>query len=109
VPRIVAAAFSGRTIEEIRMLARALTARPLVLAALAVDPDRRLVVARSVDVGIDAAAVLRAVLTPFGGRGGGRAEVAEGAAGDAPSAQALVEIAAREVSRLLNPMNGRVP
>jgi alanyl-tRNA synthetase len=107
MPRVVAVAFPDRAIEELRMLARALTARPRIVAALAAEPERRLIVARSVDAGVDAAAVLRAALAPFDGRGGGRREVAEGAAPQAPSAQVLVETAAREAAHMLHDARGR--
>lgn len=89
-PLIIAAVFEGRPIEELRVLARAVTARGRRVAILATEPDRRLVVARSADVALDAGALVRAALAPFGGRGGGRSEAGEGAAAAAP-ASALVE------------------
>jgi alanyl-tRNA synthetase len=87
---VIAAAFTARPVEEVRALARALTTRRACVAVLAVEPEMRLVVARGPGVGLEAAEVVREALAAFGGRGGGRGEVAEGAAVSAPSADALV-------------------
>ncbi|MDR7486765.1 MAG: alanyl-tRNA editing protein [Armatimonadota bacterium] len=97
-PRVVGAVLAGRPIEDLRGLARALIARARCVAILAADPDRRLLVARSPGLGLDATAILRDALAGFGGRGGGKPEAAEGAAPDAPSAAALVD-AARAAAR----------
>lgn len=95
---VVAAAFDGRAIEDLRALARVLTAQADCVAILATDPGRRLLVARSPAVAVDAAAVLRETVAAFGGRGGGKPEAAEGAAPGAPSATALVEAARMALS-----------
>ncbi len=92
-PRIVTAVFTGRPAEELRALARAVTTRAGSLVIFAAEPDRRLLVARSPGLALDAAAILRDALTPFGGRGGGKPEAAEGVAASAPSASALVDAA----------------
>jgi alanyl-tRNA synthetase len=92
-PRIVAAALVGRSAADVRALARLITARPNRVAVLVSAPDRRVFVARSADVALDAAASVAAAVGAFGGRGGGRPEAAEGAAPAAPSADALVEAA----------------
>ncbi|MGQ0571604.1 MAG: alanyl-tRNA editing protein [Armatimonadota bacterium] len=92
-PLVIAAAFAGRAMEELRALARALTARTACVAILVTDLDRRVLVARSNDVSLDASAVLRETVSLFGGRGGGRPEASEGAATAAPSASALVAAA----------------
>ncbi len=98
-PAIVAAAFAGRGIDELRALARLVTAQTECLAIFATDPDRRILVARSPAVSINAATVLRETLAPFGGRGGGKPEAAEGMAAAAPSASALIEAARAVASR----------
>ncbi|MDR7421845.1 MAG: alanyl-tRNA editing protein [Armatimonadota bacterium] len=90
-PRVVAAAFADRSIEDLRGLARALTAPADGVAILAAG--RHLLVARGAEVSLDAAAVVRDALAAFGGRGGGREVAAEGAAPAAPSAEALVAAA----------------
>ena len=77
VRRIVVRQESG-TLERLRGLAQAVAARPkaVFVGALAVPPG--LVVAASEDSGRDAAALLKAVLGPAGGRGGGTARLAQG-------------------------------
>jgi len=90
-PRVVAAAFAGRSVDDLRGLARALTAHGDVVAVLAAG--RHLLVARGAQVSLDAAAAVRDALVAFGGRGGGREVAAEGAAPEAPSTQALVAAA----------------
>jgi len=90
---VVAAAYDGRAIEDLRMLARTLTAQEDCVAILATGPGCRVLVARSPSVAVDAAAVLREAVSAFGGRGGGKSEAAEGAAPEAPSPAALVEAA----------------
>ncbi len=100
--RVVVQAFAGRSVEDLRALARAITALPDAVAILAADPDRRLIVARGRGVEMDSSDVLRAALALFGGRGGGRADVAEGAAPAAPSAEHLVDAAhAAALARLV--------
>jgi alanyl-tRNA synthetase len=51
---------------------------------LSTQPPLAAAVARSADVSLDAIAVLRTLMTSFGGRGGGKADLAQGAglAGD---------------------------
>ncbi len=83
--------------DELRALARALTAQRDAVVIFASDPDRRVLVARSPSVAPDAAAILREALAGFNGRGGGKPEAAEGIAAGAPSAQTVVD-AARTVA-----------
>jgi alanyl-tRNA synthetase len=99
-PRLVARALANRSFDEARGLARALTREPGMIAILAVEPDRRLIVARSPDVELDAGAVIREALGAVGGRGGGRPEAAEGAAPEA-GAEAMVAGARAAVMRAL--------
>jgi alanyl-tRNA synthetase len=102
-PAVIAAAFVGRSMDELRALARAVTAQRDAVVILATDPDRRVLIARSPSIAADAASILREALTEFNGRGGGRPETAEGIAAGAPSAQAVVDaarpVAARHVAR----------
>jgi alanyl-tRNA synthetase len=98
-PLVVAAVFTGRPADELRALARAVTARTESLVIFAAEPDRRLLVARSPGMVLDAAAILREALAQFGGRGGGKPEAAEGVAASAPSAAALVDAVRAAVRR----------
>lgn len=111
-PPVVAAAYDGRAIEDLRALARTLTAQADCVAILATDPGRRVLVARSPAVAVDAAAVLRETVAAFGGRGGGKSEAAEGTAPEAPSTAALVDAARLALLRQAAPgevAGGTVP
>jgi alanyl-tRNA synthetase len=69
----------------IKAIASAMTAQAgIAVALLGTSAPMGLVVARSSDVALDANAVLQQLLKRFGGRGGGKAELAQGAglAGD---------------------------
>ncbi len=78
--RIVAQVVEGWDAAGLKAIATALTAHREVAAALVSSGDPvALVVARSQNVGIDAGKTLKAMLDRFGGRGGGRPELAQGA------------------------------
>ncbi len=95
---VIAAAFTGRPIEELRALARAVTGQDRCVVIFATDPDRRMIVARSPLLTVDASVILREALSAHNGRGGGKPEAAEGMAASAPSASVLVD-AARDAAR----------
>jgi len=78
--RVVVETLEGWDAAGLRSIASALTAHERVVAALftAATPIGA-AIARSADVGVDANAVLRALMTTFGGRGGGKADLAQGA------------------------------
>lgn len=100
-PVVIAAVFMGRPMDELRALARALTAQRDAVVIFASDPDRRVLVARSPSGATDAASILREALAGFNGRGGGKPEAAEGIAAGAPSAQAVVDAARTVAARHL--------
>jgi len=77
-PRIVTEMLPGWSAEMTSALAGRLAAAGATIAALATS-DGRVIVARSSDLDLDAAAVLRRALEPLGGRGGGRPAFAQGA------------------------------
>jgi len=83
--RVVAQALEGWDAAGLRAIATALTAHQSVAAVLlsATQPAAA-AVARSADVALDANALLRTLMATFGGRGGGKADLAQGAglAGD---------------------------
>jgi len=71
--------FSNRGIDKLKMLAIKICARPGTVALLADRSDQlRVVFARSADAQVDVAAVLKQVLERFGGKGGGRPNLAQG-------------------------------
>jgi alanyl-tRNA synthetase len=77
--RIVVRAYRDREPQEIRKLASLLTASPRTVALLGVGGERaRLVFARSGDLDIDVAALLKATCLAFGGSGGGQPAMAQG-------------------------------
>jgi len=79
-----------RGVERLRGLAQAVAALPkVVFVGVAASPPG-LVVAASQDSGRDAAAMLRSVLAPAGGRGGGTPRLAQGTA-PADALEAAVE------------------
>ncbi len=67
-----------RPADEAGALAGTLTASASCVAILGAE-DGRLIIARSPDIALDAGAVLRQTVEPYGGRGGGRPEFAQGA------------------------------
>ncbi len=85
VPAVVTEVLSGRPLDEVRGLARALAAGGGLVVLLATE-EGHLVFARSPDVGVDVAALLQRTLREYGGRGGGRPEFAEGVVGGAVAA-----------------------
>jgi alanyl-tRNA synthetase len=78
--RIVVRALEGWDAAGLKAIASVLTTHGGVAAALlSVGQPMALVVARSRNVAIDAGKTLRALLDRFGGRGGGRPDLAQGA------------------------------
>jgi alanyl-tRNA synthetase len=78
--RVVVHALEGWDATGLKAVAGALVSQSNVAAALvSAGEPRAVVVARSPDVGVDAARVLRELLDRFGGRGGGRPDLAQGA------------------------------
>ena len=80
-------------INGLKALAQHIVSRPgLAAILLTQSPPCSLVVARSADVSLDAAALLSRLVSKFGGRGGGRPELAQGGglAGAAPEIEAAV-------------------
>jgi alanyl-tRNA synthetase len=75
---VAVAAFNNRGIEKLKMLAVKICARPATVALLADQSDQlRVVFARSTDSTHDMAALLKKTIERFGGRGGGRPNLAQ--------------------------------
>ena len=78
--RVVVQALEGWDAAGLKAIASALSAQSAVAAVLvSVGDPVAIVVARSQNVAIDAGTTLRALLDRFGGRGGGRPDLAQGA------------------------------
>jgi len=80
----VLAAIPGADGNTLKALAVAVVARPGLVAVLVGDARPAIaVVARSADVGLDASALYRTLAGRFGGKGGGRPDLAQGGGLDA--------------------------
>jgi alanyl-tRNA synthetase len=76
---VAAGVFTGRGIETIKLLAQKISLRPGIVVLLADQSDQiRVVFARSADSPVDLAAVLKKTLEKFGGKGGGKPNLAQG-------------------------------
>jgi alanyl-tRNA synthetase len=93
VARVVDADASG-----LKALASAITAKPGHLVVLvSTTMPALVVVARSSDVGLSAQQLLASLLATFGGRGGGKSDFAQGGGLAAPSADAIIDTAIRDL------------
>jgi alanyl-tRNA synthetase len=78
IVRVVHQAFENRGLDEVRALAKAIAAGGC-LALLGLRAEKtQLIFARAEGLDVDCGALLRAVLAPFGGRGGGQPTLAQG-------------------------------
>lgn len=90
--RVVLKADVGRDAAELKQTAQILASEPgLVVVLVGGGEPAAVVVARSADVAFDAAAFMKAATSALGGRGGGRAELAQG--GLAAPAEAILAFA----------------
>jgi alanyl-tRNA synthetase len=96
--RAVVAALEGWDANGLKAIAASIAARPGHLALLfsAVAPTA-IVVARAADVERDSGAILKALLASFGGKGGGRPELAQGG-GLAGDTAAILDAARRAIA-----------
>jgi alanyl-tRNA synthetase len=77
--RLVCAAVEGADAQRLKTLAQAIAARPGHAAVLVgTDAPRAVAAARAAGAPLDAAALVKALTARFGGRGGGRPELAQG-------------------------------
>ena len=82
----------------LKALASAVAAKPGHLVVLvSTSVPALVVVARSSDVGVSAQQLLASLLATFGGRGGGRPDFAQGGGLAAPSADAILQAATRDL------------
>ena len=76
---LVAEALSGWDANGLRRLASVITASPgFIVGLVSTGSPALIVIARSEDVAIDASAILRRITERFGGRGGGKSDLAQG-------------------------------
>ena len=90
---VVRLVVEGRTLEEVRALARSIGERGGV-ALLGIRGEKAQVIfARGPGVSIDCGALLREVVGRFGGRGGGQAQMAQGGLPDAAKLEEALKVA----------------
>jgi alanyl-tRNA synthetase len=88
------AAFTERGIETLKMLAARIAKRPGTVVLLADQGDQlRVVFARSADSAVDVSALLKKTIEKFGGRGGGRPDLAQAGGLKADNAETVLEFA----------------
>ena len=77
--RIVAASLDAWDANGLKLIASRIVEHPGFAVALVSEPSpSAIVIARSDDVGVDAGAALKAIVSRFGGKGGGRPTLAQG-------------------------------
>jgi alanyl-tRNA synthetase len=100
--RVVRRAFEGRQLDEMRALARAIAEGGCV-ALLGLRTEKaHLLFARADGLAIDCGALLRAVLAPFGGRGGGQPGLAQGGLPDGSRLEDALDAAVEHVRATAN-------
>lgn len=88
------AAFSGRGIETLKMLAARIAKRPGTVVLLADQSDQlRIVFARAADSPVDVSSLLKKTIEKFGGRGGGRPDLAQAGGLTADNPEAVLAFA----------------
>jgi alanyl-tRNA synthetase len=101
--RVIVDALDGWDQAGLKALASAAAARPGVVAALLSAAEPAIVViARSTDVQLDASAVLKALQQEFGGKGGGKSDLAQGG-GLAGPREGMVAALGRIIESWLQP------
>jgi alanyl-tRNA synthetase len=99
VPRVVVDALEGWDAIGLKAIASAISGRPGHIAVLfGVPPPAAIVIARAPDAAVDCAATLKALTDRFGGKGGGRPDLAQGG-GLQGTAEELIAYARTLVSR----------
>jgi alanyl-tRNA synthetase len=100
--RVVRRAFEDRQLDEVRALARAIAGGGCV-ALLGLRAEKaHLLFARADGLAIDCGTLLRVVLAPFGGRGGGQPGLAQGGLPDGSRLEDALDAAVEHVRAMAN-------
>lgn len=91
--RVVRRTFISRSIDDLRMLARALADAGCIALLGTAAAQAQLVFARPAEATLDCGALLRQTLTPFGGRGGGSPTLGQGGMPDPAQLDAALDAA----------------
>jgi Alanyl-tRNA synthetase len=97
--KLVRAAFDGRDLEEVRLLASKITQAEPSVALLGIKDAgaARLIFARSASLNQNMGQLLAEACQLLGGRGGGRPELAQGGGPDATKLEAAINLAAEKL------------
>ncbi len=96
--RVVRRAYAGRSLEQVRGLAKAIAAGGC-LALLGLRAEKtQLIFACAEGLGLDCGRLLRETLAPFGGRGGGQPTLAQGGLPDAALLEQALEAAMSRIA-----------
>ena len=88
--KLVTAGLPGWDVAGIKTIASRIVERPAHVAVLLSEPaPSSIVIARSAGLALDSGAILKALIAKHGGKGGGRAELAQGGGITAPAADVL--------------------
>jgi alanyl-tRNA synthetase len=88
--KLVTATLPGWDVAAIKTIASRIAERPGHIAVLVSEPaPSSIVIARSAGLALDSGALLKALTAKYGGKGGGRAELAQGGGIMAPAADVL--------------------
>ena len=98
IRQVVHQTFEGRELEEVRMLARAIAENHSVALLGLRGPRTQIIFAAPESAGVDCGALLRTVLAPFGGRGGGQRTLAQGGLPDGERLLEVLEAARAAIS-----------
>jgi len=91
--------FKNRGIEKVKLLAQKICSRPGTIALLADEGDQlRVVFARSADGTADMNALLKKTIERFGGRGGGRPNLAQGGGFVAETPEVILNFASAQLA-----------
>jgi alanyl-tRNA synthetase len=100
-PRLISGLYDAWPADQVKRLALGLRSRPGCFIALAGGNPLQVFFGRSDDLALDAGQTLRTALAAAGGRGGGRAEFAQGSV-PSPEAAAQVLAQANAIAQTLN-------
>jgi alanyl-tRNA synthetase len=99
IVRVVRRAFEGRGLDEVRAIAKEISANGC-LALLGLRAEKaQLIFARAEGLEVDCGALLREVLAPLGGRGGGQSALAQGGLPDPARLEEALDAAVEALAR----------
>jgi alanyl-tRNA synthetase len=95
--RVVATQITPRRVEAMRALASQVADLGCIAIIGMASDKGHLIVARAEGIELDSGALVKAALAPYGGKGGGRPELAQGGVADASSMAAIIDQALNQL------------